>query len=139
MAIDYRTVRAKVKRATPRQVKAAALLANGETSIRSAMKAAGYSEWTADAGMRAVPATVLALMPQESNLIDLGRAVTPEQQENMVRGRLMLNVMKGRDAGVNSAYRLGQDKRVNMFQADSQVGVVIIQSPQSDKSEVPEE
>lgn len=137
--MDYRTVRAKVKRPTPRQVKAARLLSDGQKSIRQAMKEAGYSQDTANAGMRAVPATVLALMPQESNLIDLGRAVTPEQQENMVRGRLMLNVMKGRDAGVNSAYRLGQDKRVNMFQPDTQVGVVIVQAPDSKSTDIPEE
>ena len=131
-------MRAKVRRPTARQLKAAALLADGKP-IMHAMKEAGYSHATSLQGMAAVPKTVLALMPQESNLIDLGRAVTPEQQENMVRGRLMLNVMKGRDAGVNSAYRLGQDKRVNMFQPDTQVGVVLVQVPDSKSTDIPEE
>lgn len=95
------------------------------------MLEAGYGPDAASQGMRAVPATVLALMPAEANLVELGRLVSPEQQEHMVRGRLMLNVMRGHDKGVNSAYRLGQDKRVNMFTADTQVGVILVQAPET--------
>lgn len=85
----------------------------------------------ADRGVAAIPATVLALMPRETNFVELGRALTPEQQECLVRGRLVLNVIRGKDQGVNSAYRLGQDKRVNMFQADNQVGVLVVNAPDS--------
>ena len=123
--MDYRTTRAKVRNASPKQLKAAKNMAEG-MSIRQSMLDAGYSASTAEQGLRAVPATVLALMPQESNLVDLGRALTPEQQENLVRGRLMLNTIKGKDCGVASAYRLGQDKRVNMFTPENQTGVVVL-------------
>jgi len=124
--MDFRTVRAKIKRATPRQLKAAQLLSDPNLSAREALLGAGYSAESAARGMASVPATVLALMPQESNLVDLGRALTAEQQENLVRGRLVLNVMKGKDSGVASAYRLGQDKRVNMFTPENQTGVVVL-------------
>lgn len=120
-----------VRKATPRQRKAAELLANPNTSIARAMTEAGYSASMADRGVAAIPATVLALMPRETNFVELGRALTPEQQECLVRGRLVLNVIRGKDQGVNSAYRLGQDKRVNMFQADNQVGVLVVNAPDS--------
>jgi len=114
-----------MKNPSAQQRKAAQNLLEGK-SIHASLLDAGYSPVTAAQGFRAIPATVLALMPQESNLVDLGRALTAEQQENLVRGRLVLNVMKGKDSGVASAYRLGQDKRVNMFTPENQTGVVVL-------------
>lgn len=124
-AMDYRRVKAKMRNASAKQLKAAGNIASG-MSIKASMIDAGYSEVTAAQGLRAIPATVLALMPQESNLVDLGRALNPEQQEALVRGRLALNVLKGKDSGVASAYRLGQDKRVNMFTPEAQTGLVVL-------------
>lgn len=129
--MDHRSVRALVRKATSRQKKAAELLAQPDKTIEGALTEAGYSPMHARKGMAAVSATILALMPRETNFVELGRALTPEQQESLVRGRLVLNVIRGKDQGVNSAYRLGQDKRVNMFQADAQVGVLIVNAPDS--------
>src|SRR5258705_352931 len=113
--IDRRKVKHLVRNASEKQRLAAKLLSEPGRTITSALVEAGYSPAQAAKGFAAIPATVLALMPQESNLVDLGRALNPEQQEALVRGRLALNVLKGKDSGVASAYRLGQDKRVNMF------------------------
>lgn len=127
--MDYRTVRAKAKRPTDRQIKAAKLLSDPNRTITSAMIEAGYTATTASQGYAAVPATVLALMPRETNFVELGRALTAEQQESLVRGRLVLNVIRGKDAGVNSAYRLGQDKRISMFTSENQVGIIVVNAP----------
>jgi hypothetical protein len=48
----------------------------------------------------------------------------------MVRGRLVENVIIGTDKGALSAKQLGADKRVAMWQADAQVGLVVLQAPQ---------
>ena len=61
--------------------------------------------------------------------IQLGRDLSPEEQEAMVRGRLAENTILGTDKGVLSAKQLGADKRVAMWQPDSQVGMVVIQAP----------
>lgn len=119
-----------MRKPTERQRKAAELLANSDRPIRTVMVEAGYSQNTADLGRAGIPATVLALMPQESNLVDLGKCLNAGDQEALVRGRLVINVIKGRDEAVNSAYRLGMDKRVNMFQPDVQTGIVILNTPQ---------
>ena len=126
---------------TPRQLKAAKLLTEPGKSISAAMLEAGYSAATASQGYAAVPKTVLAMLPSSAHLVDIGRAITPEIQESAIRGRLFSNVIKGVDKAVNSSYRLGQDKRVNMFQADTQVGVILVQAPESTAKqlEVPDE
>jgi hypothetical protein len=87
--------------------------------------------------MGAVSKTVLALLPESVPYVELGRAVTAEQQEAAIRGRLFSNVIKGVDKAVNSSYRLGQDKRVNMFQADTQVGIIMVNAPESAVKQLP--
>jgi len=62
--------------------------------------------------------------------IEIGRDLSPEDQEAMVRGRLAENTVLGTDKGVLSAKQLGADKRVAMWQPDSQVGLVVLQAPQ---------
>jgi hypothetical protein len=61
--------------------------------------------------------------------IELGRDLSPEDQMAMVRGRLLENTIIGTDAGGQSAKQLGADKRISMWQPDSQVGVVILGTP----------
>ena len=61
--------------------------------------------------------------------IEIGRDLTPEDQEAMVRGRLLENVILGRDDAVQSAKQLGADSRISMWQNDSQVGIVILSPP----------
>lgn len=139
--MDERTVRALVKKATERQKKAAKLLAQPDKTIFAALTEAGYSAAQANKGYAAVPKTVLAMLPESVHFVDLGRAITPEQQESAIRGRLFSNVIKGVDKAVNSSYRLGQDKRVNMFTAETQVGVMVINAPETSVKQlaVPEE
>lgn len=116
------------KRVMPDWRKCAANLETG-LSLRAAMLDAGYTEKVANRGLRSIPKKVLKLMGRGSkNLIALGK-ITAEDQEQLVRGRLAYNTIRGQDKGVMSAYRLGQDRRVNMFVAESQTGIMVIQAP----------
>jgi hypothetical protein len=112
----------------PDPVKAAHNLTMG-MSIRNALMSAGYSQKTANKGMAGIPKKVLKLMGRGArNMLALGK-ISAEDQEQLVRGRLVYNTIAGSDKGVNSAYRLGQDKRVNMFQPENQTGIVILNAP----------
>jgi len=46
-----------------------------------------------------------------------------------LRGRLVQNVITARDDAVHSARQLGAEKRVSMWQPDSQVGLVVLSAP----------
>lgn len=131
----------EIRRRDDRAKKAAANLTKG-MSIREALMTAGYSTHTASRGIASIPKKVLRIMGRGAqNLRTLGE-IEPEDQEKLVRGRLVYNVIKGQDKGVNSAYRLGQDKRVNMFTAESQTGIVILNAPTvvgTNETEVPRE
>jgi len=70
-------------------------------------------------------------LAREWNKLELlGRGVNPERQESIVRGRLLQNVITGRDEAVQSARQLGADKRISMWQANSQVGLVMLKAPE---------
>jgi len=131
----------ELKRREDRAKKAAANLTKGMT-IKEALMTAGYSTHTASRGIASIPKKVLRILGRGAqNLRALGE-IEPEDQEKLVRGRLVYNVIKGQDKGVNSAYRLGQDKRVNMFTAESQTGIVILNAPAvvgTNETEVPRE
>ena len=101
-------------------------------TLRSAALAAGYSPNCSSTGMQHLPKVirtyVLTRQKKLSKLAQLARAVTPEDQELTVRGALLANVASGKDQACNSLKMLGTDKRVNMFVADSQTGVIVIQA-----------
>lgn len=100
-------------------------------TLRKAFLDAGYSQSTADGGWDSVPNKVVKLLAKKGiRLLELGK-ITPEQQENLVRGRLVYNTLKGSDKGVMSAKALGSDRRVNMFVPDSATGLIVLQMPQS--------
>jgi hypothetical protein len=113
---------------TQRHRKLAHDLVHSGKSIYKVMLENGYSEWVARLGMNGVPKTVLALMPKESNLVALG-SIEADLQEKLVRGRLVMNTIQGTDRGVNSAHKLGMDKRISMFQPDIQAGVIVLAAP----------
>jgi len=136
--MDHRRVKYKVKHATARQRKAAENMSAGMT-IKAAMLDAGYSESMAIGGLKTVPRVVLALMGRDCNLVALGRSLDPEIQEHLVRGRLAYNVIKGQDKGVNSAFRLGSDKKVSMFQSENQAGAIVVNLQVNNGTEVPAE
>ena len=90
---------------------------------------AGYSEATSNRGWESVPNNVVKLLARKGiRLIELGK-IDAQRQEELVRGRLVYNTIKGKDSGVLSAKALGSDRRVNMFQPDVQAGIVVINTP----------
>jgi hypothetical protein len=62
---------------------------------------------------------------QFGELEKLGAAITPEQQERLVRGKLLKNLLSGKDESTQSAKMLGSERRVGMFGADTQVGIIL--------------
>ena len=109
---------------------------NGD-SLQNAMLKAGYSPTTAKRGKAALSKPMLAALASESaKLAELGKLLSPEQQENLVRGRLALNTIQGKDNGTQSAKLLGSDKRVGMFTPDQLTGVIVLQVPASLASEI---
>jgi hypothetical protein len=125
MGLDHRVHRTPTKQ----HEDLAKRLLNNE-HIQPAMIAANYSPKRAKQGVRAIPKTVLKLMPKlaKSNLMMLGE-MRAEDQETLVRGRLAYNTIVGQDKGVLSAKALGSDRRVNMFQPDIQTGIVVLSMP----------
>lgn len=104
----------------------------GGAGITSALIEAGYSPAQARKGWAIVNKSRglrLALRQQARLLIELGQAFTPEEQEWLVRGRLISNVLIGTDKGTASARALGNDKRVAMFTPDTQQGIVVLSAP----------
>jgi hypothetical protein len=123
---------------SPRQIKRFASAIYKGHSLQCAMLEAGYSPSTARRGRAALSKPMLEALAREWNKLELlGRRIGPEQQENLVRGRLVQNVITGRDDAVQSARQLGADKRITMWQADSQVGLVVIKAPEPPKLERP--
>ena len=105
--------------------------ANTGQPIKAVMIAQGFSENTANRGWAEVPAKALRLMSASArgkHLQQLG-TIRPADQEKLVRGRLVHNVIEGKDAGAMSARALGSDKRVSMWQPDMRNGVVILEAP----------
>ena len=58
----------------------------------------------------------------------IGKGISAEQQENLVRGALLANVAQGKDKATASLKMLGADRRVNMFTPESTSGVILIQA-----------
>jgi hypothetical protein len=109
---------------------------------KQAMIEAGWSPAQAAKGQAAVSkpmldAVVEALAKQGKELEALGSSMTPEQQENIARGRLAMNTIAGSDDGVQSAKLLWQDKRVGALTADTAVQCVIVQAPERPQGAVP--
>ncbi len=104
-------------------------VANGST-LQQAMRSAGYSETTAKRGKASLSKPMLAaLAKQGAQLEYLGGLVSPERQEKIVRGRLLLNTFHGKDEAVQSARLLGKDRRVAMWKDDALNGVIVLQMP----------
>jgi hypothetical protein len=72
-----------------------------------------------------------AVASESAKLAKLGELLSPEQQENLVRGRLALNTIQGKDNVVQSAKLLRSDKRVGMFTPEHASGLIVLQCPAS--------
>lgn len=126
--MDYRTVRAKMKRPTERQKKAAENLAKG-MSITEAMRDAGYSPGMSNNGMQKVPLTVQALGVKGSSVWQAGKGMGIDDLKHLAIGRLVLNTIEGKDGGVMSAKTLGSHRELNLWTPESQVGVIVVNAP----------
>jgi hypothetical protein len=51
----------------------------------------------------------------------------------VILGRLVQNVITGRDDAVQSARQLGADRRISMWQAEREAGLVVLQAPEIHK------
>jgi hypothetical protein len=103
-------------------------------TFEESMLQAGYSQTCAKRGKASLSKECLdawnkALHEKSAELRQFGATLTPQEQEQLVRGRLAKNTIEGTDAGTQSAKLLGSDRRVSMWQPDSISGVVIIEAP----------
>ena len=95
-----------------------------------ALKAAGFPEGTYRNGKNGINRAIRdELMKLGRKYIRYGKDLTPEDQELLVRGKLMENVIIGTDRGVMSANVLGSDKRISMWTPATQTGVIILHPP----------
>ena len=113
-------------------------LAAGE-SRQEALKKAGFS----DASSRSSLSSVFRNTP------NLGKAVQAELHKwiealpslphadvraKLVRQRLVMNLLEGKDKAVQSAKLLGQDREVNMFEPENRVGIQVAVAPPAEWS-----
>jgi hypothetical protein len=98
--------------------------------VTQALIQAGYSQKQAKKGMAIVSRSKRQAVAEQGKLLrELGRDITAQDQENLIKGRLVLNTIQGSDKGVASARVLGSDKRVSMWQPDIQQGIIILNIP----------
>jgi hypothetical protein len=100
--------------------------------LKRALIQAGYSPAQAKKGwviVRRSRGLLDALAEQGKVLVHLGRSITGDDQEALVRGRLVWNTIFGLNAGVASAKALGSDKRVSMWKPEAQHGIVVLAAP----------
>jgi hypothetical protein len=118
------------KRKTPAQHKKLASLLAQDVPVGEALRSAGWSQRQSMKGWNAVPDTVIAKLPKKAQrLMALGKA-DKESRKHLIRGRLVENIVKGKDGGAMSAKILGSDNELNMWQPEYQQGLVILQAPQ---------
>ena len=100
--------------------------------LTRALVLAGYSTKQAKKGMAIVNRSKglrQAIAECGKLLAELGGNVTVQQQENLVRGRLVLNTIRGTDNGTASAKALGSEQRVSMWRTNDYQGLVIVSAP----------
>jgi hypothetical protein len=120
---------------TPEQYKKFGELVASGKSPKEAMIEAGWSEAQARKGKANISqpmldAIVAAKKESFKETVALGQSITVEEQEALVRGSLVNNVIEGKDAGVQSAKLLGAERRLNMWATtDALIQAVIIQAP----------
>ena len=100
--------------------------------ISQAMLDAGYPKARAKRGFASLPKGVLnQLSSGAERLRILGRQHRPEDRADIVRGKLVENVLLGKDSATKSLELLGKDTAVGIFKSDSNVVAVQINLPAS--------
>jgi len=121
---------ADAQKRKPDQRRCARLLAQG-VSYSEAMIQSGYSVNTAKRGKDGVPDVVWRMVPAKAKrLLELGKLDT-ETYKRLTLGRLADNVIQGKDGGVMSAKALGSTRELDLFRTESQVGVIVVNAPNS--------
>lgn len=88
--------------------------------IRSAMLEAGYSNSLANMGRKGLPKGVINQLASDGERFrSLGRQFRPEDRADIVRGKLVENVLLGKDSATKSLELLGKDTAVGIFKSDS--------------------
>jgi hypothetical protein len=106
-------------------------LLKAKTPVCEALRECGYSEYAASQGWDRVPQRVLARLPKDSiEMAELGK-VDKDLRKNLIRGRLITNLLEGKDGGAMSAKILGSESELNMWTPDTQVGVIVLNTPDS--------
>lgn len=109
--------------------RAADIICNGG-KLTEALLAAGYKESTALQGVRSVPDALWdKLHERGKDYARLGAKLNPELVAQTIKGRLYNNVITGEYKGETAAKLLGSMRDYNLFTPDSQVGVIVLQSP----------
>lgn len=111
----------------------------GRKNQLSALTGAGYSPKQARKGLFATLQTSGPLREAFENeinkLVKLAEILpSPHERANLVRFRLLMNVLSGKDAAVQSAKLLGQDKQVAMWEPETRTGVNIVVRPPAEWS-----
>lgn len=115
---------------SPAQHKKLASLLAQDVPVGEALREAGWSQRQSMKGWDAVPDKVMIKLPKKAQrLMALGKT-DKESRKNLVRGRLVDNIVKGKDGGAMSAKILGSDSELGMWQPDQLAGVIILQAPQ---------
>jgi hypothetical protein len=100
--------------------------------VKHASLAAGYSENVSNMGLTPLPTAIKTFVHSRrkklAKLAQIAHEFDAKEQENVVRGALLANVAAGKDQACKSLELLGKDKRVSMFQQDSQTGIIVIQA-----------
>lgn len=100
--------------------------------ISHAMKQAGYSQARASRGHKGLPKGVINQLARDGERFrSLGRQFRPEDRADIVRGKLVENVLLGKDSATKSLELLGKDTAVGIFKSDSNVVAVQINLPAS--------
>jgi hypothetical protein len=128
--MEQENVPQRGKRKTHAQHKKLASLLAQDVPVGEALRESGWSARQAMKGWSAVPDQVVIKLPKKAQrLMALGKT-DKESRKNLVRGRLVDNVVKGKDGGAMSAKILGSDTELNLWQPEMQQGLIILQVPQ---------
>lgn len=94
------------------------------------MLEAGYSEGKAGMGKAGLPVGVINQLASDGErYIKLGKQFSPDHRANIVRGKLLENVLFGKDSATKSLELLGKDIAVGIFKSDSTAVNVQINLP----------
>jgi hypothetical protein len=99
--------------------------------IRTALLEEGYSKASANQGMARIKRSVPLAVAYAQEVERLKNLPVPpaEARAQIIRSKLLENVANKRDDAVQSLKLLGQDRELNLWQPETQTGVIILSLP----------